>query len=80
MKISGRSFRPGGDRVYVTLWRDIPFWLDKSYGTKSYALDSRGSITWTQSWNVDMRYYYYLHITKITNDSYWATGQYTISN
>lgn len=78
VKIYGYTSRPGGDTLQVTLYRDIPFWFDKSYGTKSYSIDKFGK-TSKKSWTVDKTAGYYINITRKTSGSYTAQGSFTIT-
>jgi len=78
VKIYGVSSRPGGDTVRVTLYRDVPFWFDKSFGDKDYSVDKYGK-TSTKNWTADQNGLYYLHITRAASGSYTAYGTYTIT-
>jgi hypothetical protein len=77
VNISGTCSRPSGDYVNVTVWRSISFWLDSSYGTKAYFVDSNGE-TATKNWSLDVSGNYYLEFDK-TYNSYWAYGSYSLS-
>jgi hypothetical protein len=78
VKIYGVSSRPGGDIVRVTLYREVPFWYDKSFDAKDYSVDKFGK-TSTKSWTADKDARYYLHITRTLSGSYTAYGTYTIT-
>ena len=77
VNIDGTCSRPGGDYVYVTLYRSISWWFDQSYGTKSYFVDGDGNSS-TRSWSgVPGGKYYYIVIDKDYN-GYWAYGDYAV--
>lgn len=77
VSIYGVCSRPAGDYVRVTVWREISFWPDKSYGTKSHFVDSDGETT-SRSWTIDVSGKYYLVIDKAYN-GYSAYGTFSLS-
>lgn len=58
----------------VTLFKEVSFWWDTSYGAKTFSPNS-DTETWT---GIEQYKYYYLKIEKAYN-GYWTTGSYYLN-
>ncbi|MBC3832406.1 hypothetical protein H8K33_12945 [Undibacterium amnicola] len=63
----------------ATLYRDISFWPDKSYGTKNFSTSGSSTTNSSASWtNIDAGSYYYVTLST-TYDGRSVWGQFTLS-